>query len=71
MLLLVKIRLLFEIRKIILYNKVVKEYKIMSKTIRLSLDDMADEFEMEEIRNNIDLKERSRDAANREGRFVD
>ncbi len=43
----------------------------MSKTIRLSLDDMADEFEMEEIRNNIDLKERSRDAANREGRFVD
>ena len=36
---------------------------------------MADEFEMEEIRNNSDLKERiragSRDAANREGRFVD
>ena len=36
---------------------------------------MADEFEMEEIRNNLDLKERiragSRDAANREGRFVD
>lgn len=36
---------------------------------------MADEFEMTEIRNNIDLKERiragSRDAANREGRFID
>jgi len=36
---------------------------------------MADEFEMEEIQNNTDLKERiragSRDAANREGRFVD
>ncbi|HLP47924.1 MAG TPA: CopG family transcriptional regulator [Candidatus Kapabacteria bacterium] len=36
---------------------------------------MADEFEMEEIRNNIDLKKKiragSRDAANREGRFVD
>ena len=36
---------------------------------------IVDEFEMEEIRNNNNLKERiragSRDAANREGRFVD
>jgi hypothetical protein len=36
---------------------------------------MMDDFEMEEIRNNIDLRERiragSKDAANREGRFVD
>lgn len=36
---------------------------------------MVDEFEMEEIRNNSTLKERiqagSRDAANRDGRFVD
>ncbi|MCX6580776.1 MAG: CopG family transcriptional regulator [Candidatus Aminicenantes bacterium] len=36
---------------------------------------MMDDFEMEEIRNNIDLRERiragSQNAANREGRFVD
>ena len=36
---------------------------------------LMDDFEMEEIRNNTELKERiragSRDAANRQGRFVD
>lgn len=36
---------------------------------------MVDEFEIEEINNNNNLKERiragSRNAANREGRFVD
>jgi hypothetical protein len=36
---------------------------------------ITDEFEMEDIRNNNNLEERirtgSRDAANREGRFVD
>lgn len=49
----------------------------MSKTMHSIIEDkiMADEFEMEEIRDNRDLRERiragSRDAANREGRFVD
>lgn len=36
---------------------------------------LVDDFEMEEIRNNIELRERIRagkqDAANRKGRFVD
>jgi predicted transcriptional regulator len=36
---------------------------------------LVDDFEMEEIRNNADLRERiragKRDAANRKGRFVD
>ncbi|MGD2084601.1 MAG: hypothetical protein PVH61_00305 [Candidatus Aminicenantes bacterium] len=36
---------------------------------------LVDDFEMEEIRNNIELRERIRagkqDAANREGRFVE
>ena len=36
---------------------------------------LVDDFEMEEIRNNIELRERiragKRDAANRKGRFVE
>ena len=51
----------------------------MGKTVTLTLDDknknLVDDFEMEEIKNNIDLQERiragKRDAENRKGRFVD
>ena len=50
----------------------------MSKTAKVQYienKNLVEDFEMEEIRNNIELKERirsaKRDAANRKGRFVE
>jgi hypothetical protein len=55
-----------------------KEFKTIAKTTmvqNIENKNLVDDFEMEEIRNNIELRERiragKRDAANRKGRFVE